>query len=576
MRLGSLMQNFAQKKKLAWLLGLSTLVTLVLLFFFLDNAVARFALLSACLIQAAGSAFVFNSCLQKQDNVQESERKVLEAQLSEWKLRERSILEQAVDVICCIGVDQKFISVNKAVLKAWGYEPEELTGKEFIELLPLEDRQAVLTELIGTEKSADTLNFESRLIRKDGKILHVLWSSHWSAADRALFCVIKDISERKQSEMLLRESEARIKEIVAFLPVGLLTINRSGYIEECNQAILDMTEYTEAEIIGKYFAELLEEIEKDFKDAAFSNLLKEKSSFMYPGLLLKQKSGAQTPVQLTLTRTFIRMQEKFLLVVVDIREREEAEKLKRQFLAMVSHDLRSPLTSLSLALSLLTRESVAKLTDKGKALVETNQAEVSRLIGLVNELLDLEKMRSGKFQLHLQNTDINELVASSFAAVAHIAENRSLKLNYSKSNHACYCDGARIIQVLVNLISNAIKVSPAGSSVNLELRTDGDYVLFSVSDSGTGIAKTQHEIIFEAYEQGDEKGRKKGTGTGLGLPICKAIIEQHGGRIWVESEEGKGSKFCFSLKAAKKAAKEPDDKLPADSQVQETKQNLVG
>src|SRR6185503_5050411 len=125
---------------------------------------------------------------------------------------------------------------------------------------------------------------------------------------------------------------------------------------------------------------------------------------------LKQQSSAQVVVQVSVSKTKIRSAQKFLFVLVDMSEREELEKAKRQFMAMVSHELRSPLTSLGLSLSLLTRPNIAELSDSGKLIVEKNSAEVERLIRLVNDLLDIEKMQAGKFQLHMQNTKLSEVV----------------------------------------------------------------------------------------------------------------------------------------------------------------------
>ena len=489
--------------------------------------------------------------------------KTLEAmskQISEWKRKEKSMLEHALDVICSIDINQKFLSVNQASLKVWGYKPDELIGNDVASFLVDEDRKGTLSNLIGAEKSADTINFENRLKTKDGKTLDLLWSAHWSVADQALFCVVRDISERKSYELSLKESEARIREIFSRMPVGLLIVNRSGFIEQANATAGLMCALSQDELIGKSFREFLPDLDADFNSDGFAKTLQDKDACFYPQISLKQQSGAQVLVQVSVSKTKIRSSQKFLFVLVDMSEREELEKAKRQFMAMVSHELRSPLTSLGLSLSLLTRPHIAQLSDSGKLILEKNSAEVERLIRLVNDLLDIEKMQAGKFQLHMQNTRLNELVQRSFHAIQHLADTRRIKLNFRESEIICFCDGARVIQVLINLLSNAIKVSASESEVNVEAclkaESEGaDVVVVCVRDRGPGIAEKDRALIFESFEQGQGSGQGahapgSTSGTGLGLPISKAIVEQHGGRMWLECPSTGGSEFYFSLKAA--------------------------
>lgn len=491
--------------------------------------------------------------------------KALEAlskQASEWKRKEKSMLEHALDVICSIDINQKFLSVNQASLKVWGYTPDELIGNEVASFLVDEDRKGTLSNLIGAEKSADTINFENRLRTKDGKTLDLMWSAHWSVADQALFCVVRDISERKSYELALKESEARIREIFSRMPVGLLIVNRSGFIEQANATAGLLCAISQEELLGKSFREFLPDLDVDFKADGFAKELQDRDAWLYPQISLKQQSGAQVVVQVSVSKTKIRSAQKFLFVLVDMSEREELEKAKRQFMAMVSHELRSPLTSLGLSLSLLTRPHIAELSDAGKLIVEKNSAEVERLIRLVNDLLDIEKMQAGKFQLHMQNTKLNEVVQRSFQAIQHLADTRRIKLNYRESDIICSCDGARVIQVLINLLSNAIKVSASESEVGVEASLkagseDAGTVVICVRDRGPGIAEKDRALIFESFEQGQGSAQSaplpgSSSGTGLGLPISKAIVEQHGGRMWLECPSSGGSEFYFSLKAVLK------------------------
>lgn len=228
-------------------------------------------------------------------------------------------------------------------------------------------------------------------------------------------------------------------------------------------------------------------------------------------------------------------------------EVSEAQKMKQTFVAMISHDLRTPLTAVNGYLSLVADGIMGELpapVTSGAAKAERN---VGRLIRLINDLLDLEKMEAGKMQMAAKNIYIENVIEKSIESVQEFAETYDIKLETSETVAEVYADPDRLIQVLINLISNAVKFSPKGETVEISTKEEREYIEVSVIDHGRGVPAKHRDLIFEKYKQVEvEDGSKKG-GTGLGLPICKMIIEQSGGSIGVESEEGKGSRFWFRL-----------------------------
>lgn len=471
----------------------------------------------------------------------------LTEQIHESRRKEKSSLEQAVDVICSIGTDHRFISVNQAAIRAWGYAPDELKGRAFTELVLPDQVEKTVENFIGAGKSIDTLNFENQLVRKDGQIIDVLWSAHWSAVDQAVFCVAHDITARKKAEKLLQESEARIRELFEQMPVGLLVVNQRGYIETSNPAMNRICQDDQLE--GTPVQKILPNLERDSGISTIDKTLSEKG-YILTETNLTDSNGGNCAVQVSLRSTIFQGKQRYLYIVVDVSEREQIEQAKRQFVAMVSHELRSPLASLRGVMFLFESGALGSLNQKGMDIATRSKNEVDRLVQLINELLDVEKIRAGKFDLHLERTSARTLIESAVSAIQSLADKRSISINSEASDHACVADGGRLIQVLINLLSNAIKYSPTNSTILVRVSKEADRIIFSVRDNGRGIPENRKQSIFLPYEQVEKGDARELGGTGLGLPICKAIIEEHKGKIWVESNQGSpGSTFYFTVAA---------------------------
>jgi signal transduction histidine kinase len=222
----------------------------------------------------------------------------------------------------------------------------------------------------------------------------------------------------------------------------------------------------------------------------------------------------------------------------------EAERVKQEFLSIISHELRSPLSSIQGTLTLLDAGAYGQLNDQGRMRVTNAEASATRLINLINELLEIQKMSVGKLKMNFESTSLGPVLQRSIEMARVLAERKSIKLESNGIEGEAYVDGARIEQVLVNLLSNAIKYSPNGTTVSVKVVKEGELVEFRIKDEGPGISESLRETIFERYEQGE--GTEK-DGTGLGLPICKAIVEEHRGQIGLETELGKGSTFWFRV-----------------------------
>jgi signal transduction histidine kinase len=233
----------------------------------------------------------------------------------------------------------------------------------------------------------------------------------------------------------------------------------------------------------------------------------------------------------------------------------ELDRLKSEFVAVVSHEIRTPLTSIKGSLELLSDVKFFPLTESQKELLFICHANTDRLIFLINDILDFSRIESSKMAMNFKALDAAKIITDAVDGIRRLAEQGSLivKSDFPESPMTMYGDEFRIGQVITNLLSNAVKFSEPGAEIIVSARNVEDAVELCVQDSGKGIAPEDVPKLFRKFQQLDSSPTRKAGGTGLGLVICKGIVEQHGGKIWLESEPGVGSKFFFTIPKAKKA-----------------------
>lgn len=240
-------------------------------------------------------------------------------------------------------------------------------------------------------------------------------------------------------------------------------------------------------------------------------------------------------------------------IAIDITSKKEAEKHVHEFYSMVSHELRTPLTSVHASLRIMEGGLAGPLNDKVKRLVTIAREESDRLIRLINDILDIRKLEAGMLELKLEELDVAKIVELSLAEMKGMAESVNISLVSHLGWQGVFtADQDRTIQMLDNLLSNAIKFSPSGGVVKLTVDKLEDHLRFTVSDNGPGIAEEQKSKLFGKFQQLDSSDSRPKGGSGLGLAVTKAIAEQHGGTVGIDSEFGKGSSFWIELPLAAK------------------------
>ncbi|NJM33437.1 MAG: PAS domain S-box protein [Rhodomicrobium sp.] len=371
----------------------------------------------------------------------------------------------------------------------------------------------------------------------------------------------EEIERRQATEEALQEIQNRAAAILESAVDGMITFNENYIIETVNPAAQKIFGYSADELGGMHVHHLMllgGHVGRagNRADPAVSAALdlRNTSIRMVNGW---RKSGEAFPVELTISPVQLRDRRIYTGIIRDVTERTKLDRLKSEFVSVVSHELRTPLTSVRGALALLNTGVAGELPVKARSMVSIGLQNSERLLRLINDILDMEKIESGKMEFDFDAVTVRSLIDAA------VAENRTfldqLKLSVEtvfdgKPEIAVRGDNGRLMQVLANLISNAAKYSPEGGVVIVGAKAEDATVRLWVKDEGPGIPESFHQRIFQKFSQADSSDTRQKGGTGLGLSIAKAIVEHHGGTIGFETAEGKGTTFFFDLPVYEAAA----------------------
>ncbi len=470
--------------------------------------------------------------------------------LAEAARKERAVVQHALDVICSVDAEGQFIAVSPASTQVWGFAPEELVGTKLFDMVAPRDLTATHAAFAGIRsRETEPQPFETQVIKKDGTLVHILWSAYWAPSEESMFCVAHDITDRKNAEDQLRASEARVRSIFESAPVALLVLDDKGVVNVMNPRAESMFGYRMEQFVDRHFSELVPS-SQEFAPELFCREILEQTVGRVRELEAVERTGRMFPIELTFDHYQTAEGERYLAAVLDVTERHEVERLKREFVSTVSHELRTPLTAIRGSLTLLAVGALGKLNDQADKAVNIAERNCLRLISLINDLLDIEKLEAGKLEMVFEEIDFIPVIERSIDSVRAFAEQYAVSIEASNGDARIFADSDRLIQVLINLLSNAVKFSPKGGTVSIALEKSATSLKVCIVDQGRGIPAEFQDKVFERFQQVETADSKKKGGTGLGLAICKAIVEQHNGTIGVDSEDGKGSKFWFEIPLA--------------------------
>jgi PAS domain S-box-containing protein len=360
----------------------------------------------------------------------------------------------------------------------------------------------------------------------------------------------------KEHEMLdqLQAGKDRLDRVIENIPLAVVVTDEKGIIQAFNATAEKTFHYQRDDIQGKPLTMLFSGSEKNEGATQLLNTLIADDTGKSLQLEAVSAEKELIPVEVSTTRFDSPEGVRYLATIKDISERFRLEQMKRDFYAMVSHDIRTPLSSINGILQLVQRGRYGEIPDEVDEKLNIAEKNVDKLLELVSKLLEIEKLESGNLDFSISSVKLDGLIAQSIESTAQFAEAHKVELIANKTDLAVNADSLYMGNVLTNLISNAIKFSPENSKVSIETKDMGAFVEISILDQGPGVPLRMQSQIFEKYRQA-KTTRDRAKGFGLGLAICKSIVELHGGTIGVESSnqddnENPGSRFWFRLPKA--------------------------
>ncbi len=457
--------------------------------------------------------------------------------------------ELSSDLLCIVAFDGYFIKLNPAWQKVLGHELDELTARPFIEFVHADDREATLQELRYTSEGKQSVRFETRFFCKRGGYRWLSWNGVPFQQDGLMLAVARDVTEARSMAEQLRESQRRYSDLFENASDLIQSVDPHGRFLYVNRAWRESLGYTEADVaklnmqdviapeILKHCMELFARVTSGEKvDAVETTFLKKTGERVHVEGSVSCRFEDGRPIA---TRGIFR----------DITDRKEIDRLKDEFVSSVSHELRTPLTSIRGSLGLLAGGACGELPHKARPLVDIAINNCHRLIRIVNDILDVEKIEAGIMEFDMRAVELRPQLELAIEANRAYGDQFEVEfvLEEPVPRLQVQLDPDRLQQVMTNLLSNAAKFSPPGSAVTIRSSELDGRVRVEVEDKGPGVPAEFRDRVFHRFAQADSSDTRLQGGSGLGLSISKAIIDRFAGEIGFESAVGRGARFHFMI-----------------------------
>lgn len=478
-------------------------------------------------------------------------RKRMESDLSQAA----AVAELSRDLICTIGPDNRLARLDGRWSEVLGWSEEELRSRPLADFIHPDDRRVTLGELERVRRSGDPGSFRTRWQTAEGHWSWLLWSVPGAGARGEVFCSVREADDRIEIE---KAFELR-GEVIENMAEGVSLVTTSDMrVVYANPSLERMFGFGPGELTGQDILPLMRppglSSEELSERGEVEDRLRGRGAASYEARRLR-RDGSEFWARTTTTlfdhphygTVWIAVQQD---VTEERRARQaaaELERAKSEFLGSISHELRTPLTSI-LGYAALLRGDAGGPAEAVRAHVEVIERNAARQLRLVEDLLNIAQIEAGEFEFRQQPIDLCELVADEAENVRPDAEAAELTLVVATTGPlAVMGDPDRLAQVLANLLTNALKFTPAGGRIEIELRAVDGEALLSVDDSGRGVAADELPHLFDRLYRGEEVRDRQVTGAGLGLAISRAIVEAHSGRISVGRSRLGGARFDVAL-----------------------------
>ena len=485
-----------------------------------------------------------------------SERKRMEAALRETDRLYRLLAENVSDVLWVTDMDFSFTYISPSASALIGFPMEEIMQMTVEQMLTPEsyDRGLkVFAEQMEIERSDDKnlsrhWTLEVEMICKDGSTVWAEERVQFLRDDEGtpigLLGITRDITERRRAEEALRQSEEEYRTLVESSPDGVLCMDSRGRIIDCNEALCRLLKYDRNDLRGRKVRDLVVSLEDDSLSNYCGRL--KRSGIVEGEFEYIRGDKERVPIwakEVKLSKA-TNLGIRAFVYLRDITEKRKVDQLKDEFISLVSHELRTPLTVIIGAIDTAMKEGSHLTESELWKLLQDAATESQSLSHILSNLLELSRVQANRLRLDIEPVQIGRTVRKVVNSLCDASSRHKLVIDIPRRLPRLHADELRLERILHNLVENAMKYSPGGEIV-ISAKRDGDCLTISVADQGPGISAEDQAALFQPFRRVAIDHATRGTG--LGLLVCKRLVEAHGGSIWVESRPGEGSTFSFSL-----------------------------
>jgi len=451
-------------------------------------------------------------------------------------------------------------SINKTFIELTGYELKDIRSVKFLNLINDDDKSVTESVLLKLRQEKDNAEVSSRLMKKDKSNLWLSWRFYFSNNQIYALAVDKTNDQEIKNSLIkqnrqVEQERARINAMLSNIGDAVVGTTDKGEIYYMNKSAEEMLDIKLLDVMNKLF--LQEVVVVDDKDQDIDSnkhpirnaMMTRRTVYSRDYYLLRKD---KTKFAASITASPVMLRDNLIGGVVifrDITKEREIDRMKTEFISLASHQLRTPLSAMKWFSEMLLDGDIGQLTDKQKDVILKISNSNQRMIELVNSLLNISRIESGRMVVEPEPTNLKNLVDEVLLELQPKIEEKKHHLAVSVHGDLpmVNIDPKLVRHIYINLLTNAIKYTNEGGEIVVLISKSEDSIVSQISDNGLGVPKAQQERLFEKFFRAENIARIVTDGTGLGLYLVKAIVEASGGKIWFESEENKGTTFWFSL-----------------------------
>jgi PAS domain S-box-containing protein len=480
-----------------------------------------------------------------------SHQKQAEDRLRESEVSYRHLVENIDAVVYSVNAQGETTYISPTFESIFRQSESELVGKPFADFIHPDDLADSMEKFRKVMSGCLDEPWECRMVMpSSGEIFWVQGHNRPMYEGKTILGmqgVLVDVTDRKKADDALRRAEVRYRTLVESSPDGILTVDSRGHVIDCNNGACNLLGLSSERLRGADMRDMITKKTIEAQSSVRADL--DWAGFAELEMEMMNADGHKIPVWAKIVELKDRERDEFQLVVYlrNIEQRKRMDELKDEFIGLVSHELRSPLTVIMGALKTALADGSLLSKEEMQQLLEDAAYETDSLSHLLENLLELSRARAERLSLYVTPVNLRAVVRKAVDQTRRQSSRRRFVVDLPKELPPIYADELRLGRIMYNLLENAVNYSPDGGDIRVFAERNGAAMTIGVSDQGIGISAEDQTRLFQPFERGEVAKIDGIGGAGLGLLVCRRLVEAHGGKIWVESEPGHGSSFLFTL-----------------------------